>query len=237
MNEFQSVVPLTEKDRKLLEQHYSVGWAIPKWMLIGVAVLLGGGWLWIAWESLHDKIVIQVFIIVTVVVIFLAVGFLVSTLVFYQKTVSPLEKDLEEGKKTLAVGKIIALELAGENTEMIFQAHGHLNAEAFNISLTAQNQSGDVFIPGREVEVEYTPHARYLLIVRLLVPLAPVEIKERREKERIDTIGIFILVGLLTVGIGWMFDLLLVFTLLYFITAMMLLCIIWWAKRKSAPEK
>jgi hypothetical protein len=209
MNDRQTIISLTEEDRRLLKKRYFLVWTGYKWFLIGTAGVFGGLWLWIGWLALYHHDVGQIFFIFTcMLVVMLASGWWVTS-VYQTKTAAPLEQDIREDRKIQKIGHIIRIKWFNKYSQkLIFQTLGQTDTEEFVLNSRIYHVDGDMLILGREVELEYTPHARFLLSLRLLVPLTSEEVKQRQLEEQMnitDRMPMFILLGIFLLEMGWLF--------------------------------
>jgi hypothetical protein len=229
-----NVEELSPEDRKLLQKKSFILWTVYKRMLICLAVFIGSIWIWTGWEALYDTHLINIFIIITIVVVVLLAFAWFSTPIYRKKTALPLEKDLLQNKKICKTGIVIAIERENKyNNRIVFQEQGQIGTEVF----TLNDRFPDLYVLNREIYLEHSPEARLILQARLLVPFTEEEAKQMSRQERIDTIAVFMLVGIITLAIGWYFNLLLFMFIIYLVVIGVISGFIWWDKLKAGREK
>jgi hypothetical protein len=206
-------------------------------MLIGMAVVFGSLWLWLAWKTWQDpQELLGVFVGITVGLLVLLTFGLLSVPIYRRKTALPLEKDLEEGKKVRVIGRINAIEHTGKYTDkMILQPQDGSKAKEFFIRWGVTEVSYQAFHLKKDIEIEYTLHTKTLLRVALLEPITNTEQKEYNKNERVTIAVVFVFVGMIMLGIGWLVNLLPLFTVLYCVTVALMVVVFWWIRQKKKP--
>jgi hypothetical protein len=225
---------LTRENRDVLEKKYFLLWTVYKRMLMGLAIVLGTMWIWVGWEAMHDEQIVEVFIIVTMVVAVLFFFGWFTTPIYKRKTVLPLEQDLSQNQKMCKTGIVIAIERENKyNSRIVFQELGQAVTEIFILN----DRFPDLYVLNREIYLEHSLHTRFILEARLLVPFTEAEVIEQNKQERIQTIAIFMVVGIIMLGIGWLFNLLFLMFIFYLVAIGFITGIIWWDKQKQGQKK
>ena len=206
MSSREQFVAMTDADRAALRKSHFIGWTVFTRMLIAIAILFGGAWCWLAWEAMHDNELSQSFGICTLL-LFVLILFAVFTARHTRKTIDiPIAKDLADGRKVCAVGQVVEIKHVGEyNTVLVFGGKDG-QVKEFNLTMRMMKEAHDALIVGKEVAVEYAPHILFLFSVRLTTPLSAEETAKRRQDETNTTISVLAVVGLLTLGLGWLLD-------------------------------
>ena len=217
-------LPLSEDDKKVLKRLYFIRWTIYKRMLMTLGFVFGTFWLWTGWEALHDEQLISVFSIITVVVLVLMIFGWISTPSYKRKVKQPLEEDIKKNQKIQKAGIMLRIESAGRyNSNIVFQEDGSSEQEMFVFNI----RFSEVLLPGREIILDYSPCTRVILYARLLVPLTTEEIKERKRTDDSALIAAIGIPCIILLGLGWMFDMLLPFGIICFLSVI----IIWLVKK------
>ncbi len=225
---------LLPEERTLLEKKYFWLWTVYKRMLTGLVITFGSLWIWLGWEAWHDHSLAETFGIISVVILVLAVFGGWSTPVYRKRHALPLENDLAQNQKICKTGLILAIERENKYTNrIIFREHGQTATEVFILN----DDFRDLYHLNREITLAHTPQARMIVHARLIVPFTEEEIKEQKKEAIVNLVGIFILLGILMVGMGWLFDLLLVCTLLYLVAIALISGIVWWDDLKPDKKK
>lgn len=215
---------LTQEDKKVLERLYFIRWTIYQYMLIGIGSMFGAFWLWVGWEALHDEQLISVFAIVTVVVLVLVIFGWLTTPQYKRKVKQPLQEDIQKNQKIQKTGTILRIDRADRyNDNIVFQENGNPDTELFVFN----SRFAKVLIPEREVILDYSPCARVILYARLAVPLTAEETTERKKADDSALIAAISIPCVILIVMGWMFDLLLPFVIICFLTV-----IITWLVKK-----
>jgi fatty acid desaturase len=219
-----TIQALSAENKKALERLYFIQWIIYKWMLIGIGLMFGAFWLWTGWECLHDEQLVSAFSIITVVVLVLLVFGLISTPRYKRKIKQPLEEDIRKNQKIQKTGMILRIESAGRyNDNIIFLENGSTDSEVFVFN----SKFSEALIPEREIILDYSPCARVILDVRLLVPLTTEEIQEKKKTDDTALIAAICIPCIILLGMGWMFHLFLPFAIICFVSVI----IIWVVKK------
>lgn len=216
------VEELSPEDRKLLEKKYFLVWTVYKRMLIGLAILFGSLWIWTGWEALHDTQLVDVFVIITIVVVaLLAFGWL-STPIYRKKTALPLEQDILQNQKICKTGIIIAIERENKyNNRIIFQEHGESGTEKFILN----DRFPDLYVLNREISLQHTPHSRLILQAQLLTPFTDEEVVKQKREEVLEFISALLLPGIILFVMGWWFNMLAIFMVIYAITVILMVLV------------
>lgn len=213
---------LTQEDKKVLERLYFIRWTIYQYMLIGIGSMFGAFWLWVGWEALHDEQLISVFAIITVVVLVLAIFGWLTTPPYKRKIKQPLQEDLQKNQKIQKTGTILRIERADRyNDNIVFQENGNPDPELFVFN----SRFAKVLIPEREIILDYSPCARVILYARLVVPLTVEEVAEREKADNSTLIAAISIPCVILLVMGWMFDLLLPFVIICFLTVIITLLV------------
>jgi hypothetical protein len=191
---------------------------------MAIGVIFGAFWLWVGWEYLHDEQLVSAFTIITVVVMVLLIFGLISTPRYKRKIKQPLEEDIRKNQQIQKTGTILRIESAGRyNDNIIFLENGSTDPEVFVFN----SKFSEALIPEREIILDYSPCARVILDVRLLVPLTREEIKEKKKTDDTALIAAISIPCIILLGLGWMFHLFLPFAIICFVSVI----IIWVVKK------
>jgi hypothetical protein len=222
-------LPLSKDDKKVLERLYFIRWIIYKRMLVALGLIFGNLWFWTGWEASHDEQLIPVFAIITLVVLVLMIFGWLSTPAYKRKVKQPLEEDIQKNQKIQKTGTILRIESAGRyNDNIIFIENGSPDEEAFVFN----SRFSEVLIPGREINLDYSPCTRVVLDARLLIPLTTEEIKERKKTDDSALIVAISIPCIILLGLGWMFDMLLPFAIICFLCVITTGFIVAWGRRQ-----
>lgn len=219
-----TIQSLSPEDKKVLEKFYFSQWIIYKWMLIAIGGAFSSFWLWAGWEFLHDEQLISAFGIITIVVMVLMIFGLITTPRYKRKIKQPLEEDIRKNQKIQKTGTVLRIESAGRyNDNIIFLENGSRDPEVF----VSNSRFSEVLIPEREIILDYSPCARIILDIRLVVPLTPEERKEKKKTDDTTLIAAISIPCIILLGLGWVFHLLLPFAIICLLSVI----IIWIIKK------
>lgn len=221
---------LTRGNLDTLKKKYFLLWTVYKRMLMGIAIVLGSLWIWIGWEAIQDEQIAEVFILITIVVVVLSAFGWFSTPRYRKKTVLPLEKDLLQNQKICKTGIIIAIEKENKyNSRIIFREQEQAATETFIIN----DRFPDLYVLNREIYIEHSPHARFILAARLLVPFTDEEVTKQKKEEFTGFVGALLLPGVLMLLMGWLFKILPLLMIVYSITVVIAMLFFWNYRRKQ----
>lgn len=215
---------LTPADKKVLERLVFIRWIIYKWILAGIGFVFSFFWVLVGWEAFHNEQLMEVFGIITIVMLILLAFGLLTTPGYQRKVKQPLEEDIRNNQKIQKSGTILRIESAGRyNSNIVFLENGSTDTETFifNPLFAAE------LIPGREVILDYSPCARIILDAHLLIPLTAEEITLRKESDDTAFIAAISMPCVILLVMGWIFDMLLPFTISCVLTVVIALLIKW----------
>lgn len=219
----ENTYPLTVKDRQLLQKTYLLHWIVFKWMLISFGLVFLFAWLWMGWivhfnpkiKDPGDQGLSGFFLFFSCALAFVGLLAGLTTRAYRKRVAMPLAQDLREACKVRKIGTLVAIKSAGKYTsKLVFKSNRAMEVEDFVIQ-GGTHFSGDGLIPGREISLEHTPHARILLQVRFLVPLTLEQEEQQRATQWYGVVFVCVLVGVLTLSAGWFFNLLFLSLVVY----------------------